>query len=290
MHARRYAVMQWTAVAIVLFALLSFGAIQAASDSLYSSAAAPGTIPTRISQRYGLAVYHLLDRIAPAAYVESTLAQRALSSGDLDAAQRYAMRLPASPVRDEILAQVARARGQSMLALEYFVAAPDVEAVTAAAQARAARNPAQAYELELALVNRLTLLQTHPDALAEALWQLGLLANRIAWIQTPGRAKQQMWLHRALQHFDVAVALSPLSQRYVIAAANQADLLGDRTQAAELFQRATEIDPNSADAIAGLGVVAFERGDRFAAALYLKRARAIDANALMVRALERDLR
>jgi tetratricopeptide (TPR) repeat protein len=282
--------MQWTAGAIAFFALLSFGAIQVASDSLYSRAAARGTIPTRITQRYGLAVYHVLDRIAPAAYVESTLAESALSAGDLDAAQRYALRLPASPVRDELFGQIARQHGELVLSLEYFVAAPDVDAVAAAAQVRAARNPAQAYELEHVLVNRLALLQTHPDALAEALWQLGLLANRTAWIQTPGSAKQQMWLHRALHHFEEAVALSPLSQRYVIAAANQADLLGDRARAAELFRKATEIDPNSADAIAGLGVLAFERGDRSAAAAYLKRARTIDANALMVRALERDLR
>lgn len=280
--------MRWIAGAIVLFALLSFAAIQAASDSLYSSAAAPGTLPTRISQRFGLAVYHALDRIAPAGYVESTLAQRALLAGDLDAAQRYALRLPASPVRDELFGQIARARAQPTLALEYFIAAPDADAVAAAAQAQ--RNPAQAYELERTLVNRLALLQTHPDALAEASWRLGLLANRTAWIQVPGSAKQRMWLRRALQSFEYAVALSPLSQRYVIAAANQADLLGERARSAELFRRAAEIDPNSADAIAGLGVLAFERGDRAAAALYLQRARAIDAHALMVRALERDLR
>jgi Flp pilus assembly protein TadD len=99
-----------------------------------------------------------------------------------------------------------------------------------------------------------------------------------------------MWLSRALHDFEYAVTLSPLSQRYVIAAANQADLLGDRARAAELFHTATEIDPNSADAIAGLGVVALERGDRAAAQRYLKRARAVDAGSLMVRALERDLR
>ncbi len=56
--------------------------------------------------------------------------------------------------------------------------------------------------------------------------------------------------------------LSPLSEQYVLAAANQADLLEDRRRAAELFRHAADIDPTSADAVAGLGVVAFHQGDR----------------------------
>jgi tetratricopeptide (TPR) repeat protein len=282
--------MQSIAAVLIVSALLSFAAIQGASDALYSNVATLGTLPTRIPQRFGLAAYQLLDRIAPAAYVESTLAQAALNSGDLDAAQRYALRLGGSPVRDELLARIARERGQPVLALEYFLAAPDGDAIAAEVQARASRDPAAAYALERFLVNRLTLLGTHPDALAQASWQSGLLANRIAWVKVPGSAMQRMWLRQALRDFESAATLSPLSQRYVIAAANQADLLGDRVRAEELFRRATEIDPGSADAIAGLGVLAFERGDRSTAALYLKRARAIDARALMVRALERDLR
>ena len=68
------------------------------------------------------------DRLAPAAYVESTLAQRALERGDLAAAQRCALRLPASPNRDELLASIAEARGQGRLALEYSLAAFDSDA------------------------------------------------------------------------------------------------------------------------------------------------------------------
>ncbi|MGA9946030.1 MAG: tetratricopeptide repeat protein, partial [Candidatus Cybelea sp.] len=86
------------------------------------------------------------------------------------------------------------------------------------------------------------------------------------------------------------VALAPLSERYAVEAANQADLLRDRRRAQELFAHAAAIDPSSADAIAGLGVLAWERGDRQAAAAELTRARALDPRSLMVRALERDLR
>jgi tetratricopeptide (TPR) repeat protein len=119
---------------------------------------------------------------------------------------------------------------------------------------------------------------------------MGLLANRQAWREISGSPAQNAWLRRAMRDFEAAVALAPLSERYAIAAANQADLLGERTRATALFQRGVDIDPASADAIAGLGVMAQQGGDRQGAFAYLDRARAIDPNALMVRALERALR
>jgi len=134
------------------------------------------------------------------------------------------------------------------------------------------------------------MLGTHPDAVAEARWEMGGLANRKAWRQVPGSVAQRDWLKRGLRDYEAAVALAPLSERYLIADANQADLLGERQRAATLFAQAVAIDPASAEAIAGLGVVAYENGDRNAAAAYLVRARAIDPTALMVRALERDLK
>lgn len=271
-------------------AVVALGAVQLASDALNSDAAAPATLPRLISPAFGLAVYRLLDAIAPAAYVEATLAQQALTRGDSDAAERYAVRLPASPVRDEMLARAALLHGQSALAAEYFLAAPDPAAVDAAAQHLASQNPAAGHALEALLRERLSRSGTHPDAVAEASWQMGRLANREAWRQIPGSAAQRRWLEQADGDFATAVRIAPLSGRYAVEAANQADLLGDRARAQRLFARAAEIDPGSADAIAGLGVVAWQNGDLPGAAAYLRRARTIDPSALMVRALERDLR
>jgi hypothetical protein len=231
----------------------------------------------------------MLDRVAPAPYVEATLGWHALADGQFSEAQRYAVRLPASPVRNELLARIAAARNQTLLAQEYYLAAPDPDGVGTMVETLAARDPAAGYELERRLESRLAHGGTHPDLTAEADWKLGRLANREAWRQVPGSAFQRMWLRKAFEDFETAAGLAPLSQRYLIEDANQADLLGDRARAEVLFERSAAADPSSADAVAGLGVVAWQNGDRRAAEAYLSRARAIDARALMVRALERDL-
>jgi tetratricopeptide (TPR) repeat protein len=287
---RRFGFMRSVLIALVVALVAAFGALQLASDALASAAAAPGTLPTRVPVSYAVAVYRALDRIAPAPYVESSLAREALARGDANAAERYALRLPSSPERDELLARVALARGQTALAREYFLAAPDPDAVDAAAQTLAMSDPAAGYALEALLRVRLARLGTHPDAVAQAYWQMGLLANRTAWRQVPGSPAQRAWLRQGLRNFEAAVALAPLAERYVVSAANQADLLGDRARAAALFAQGVAIDPAGADAIAGLGVIAWEGGDRAAALRYLARSRALDPASAMVRALERDLR
>lgn len=277
-------------MAAVAAFVIALGIVQLASESLNAYAAAPRTLPKRIPPAFGESVYRVLDRIAPAPYVESSLAETALARGDLPSAQRYALRLPASSKRDELLARIARASGRQELSLEYSLAAFDSDSVLAAAQKLAGDDPRAAYDLERLMAVRLSQGATHPDALAQTRWQMGLFANRTAWRQVPGSTTQRAWLRRALSNFEAAVALAPLSERYTIADANQADLLGERDRAAQLFRRAAAIDPGSADAIAGLGVVAFENGDRRTAAAYFEQARKLDSRSLMVRALERDLR
>lgn len=287
---RRYAPARIVIGALVAALVLAFAAIQLASDALSASAAAPRTLPRSIPLHFARLVYRTLDAVAPAPYVEVNLAQDALARGDADAAERYAVRLEASPVRDELLARVAASRGEEELAREYLIAAPDPIAVAAIAERIAARDPAAGYALERLLRTRLARDGTHPDAVAEADWQMGRLANRQAWREIPASPRQRAWLQTGLRDFSAAVELAPLSERYAVEAANQADLLGERTRAQELFAHAAAIDPRSADAIAGLGVIAWQSGDRQTATAYLARAHAIDPQALMVRALERDLR
>lgn len=255
-----------------------------------AGAAAPGTLPTRVPLPFGLAVYGALDRIAPAPYVETSLATEALERGDAASALVHALRLPSSPWRDELLARVARVRGDETLAQEYFLAAPDVRAVQSSIDALARRDPAAAYARERTLETRLSLMATHPDAVAEARWQMGLLANQRAWREIPASRAQGAWLERAMADFRSAADLAPLSERYAISAANQAMLLGRLASARHLFERAAAVNPGSPDAIAGLGTIAYQTGDFSTARRELVRARRIDPNALMVRALERMLK
>jgi len=278
------------AVGAVIGALtLAFAAIQLASDAFAAPVAASGSLPSHIPLGFGLAVYRALDRIAPAPYVETTLATQALAAMRFDVALHYALRLPASAARDELLARIASARGDSALALEYYVAAPDVDAVQTSVRALLPGNPAAAYALERALNARLSLTATHPDAIAATAWRLGELANRQAWRETSGSPAQNAWLRRAMQHFATATDLAPLSDKYAIAAANQAAQLGNLDGARQFFARALVANPGSADATAGLGVVALRSGDPATARAYLDRARRLDPSALMVRALEREL-
>jgi tetratricopeptide (TPR) repeat protein len=282
--------MRAAVMTVVAALLVVFGTIQLASYAFAAPAAAAGTLPTRVPLAFGLAVYRVLDRVAPAPFVEATLASQALAAGMTDSAMHYALRLPASPARDELLAHVAEARGDPVLALEYFLAAPDVDAVQSVVGALAIRDSAAAYALERTLNARLAIQTTHPDAVAETYWRMGELANRRAWSEVPASSAQGAWLRRAMGDFQSAIELAPLSEKFAIAAANQAMLLGDVERAKRLFARAVEVDPSSADAVAGLGVVAYRERDRATARAYLARARQLDPHSLMVRALERDLR
>lgn len=286
---RRYGLLRFGVAAALAGLIAAFGSIQLASYAFEGRVAAPGTLPTRVPLRYGMMVYRMLDRIAPAPFVESTLAANALARGDLATALRFALRLPASPSRDELLGRIAAARGDGVLALEYFLAAPDVVAVESSIDRLARRDPAAAYALEETLENRLALLTTHPSAVAEAFWHMGRLANERAWREVPASPAQGVWLKRAMRDFQSSVDLAPLDEKFGIEAANQAILLGQLPRARRLFARAADANPGSADAIAGLGVSAYQVGDEAAARAYLERARRIDPRALMVRALEKDL-
>ena len=264
--------------------MVAFATIQLASDALDAPVAAPGSLPARVPPAFGLAVYAALDRVAPAPYVEATLAQRALDRGDPAAAQRYALRLPPTPARDELLAKISAARGDAALALEYDLAAPDVDAVQARVEALTGADPVAAYALERALEARLELLATHPDTVAETWFRMGELANVIARRAPPG-ALQRTWFERGMHDLAAAVALAPWSGKYLVGAANQAALLDDLPQAQRLFARAVDADPESADALAGLGVVAYRRGEIQTARADLARARELDPQSGMVRAL-----
>lgn len=248
--------------------IVALAFVQLGSDALYG---------TRIPHGFGLAVYHVLDRIAPASYVEDTLANEALDRGDANDAQHYAVRMPASPRRDDLLARIALARGQTILAREYFFVADDIDAEQQRVTELAQRSVPQAIAFERQVRERLISLRTHPDAVAESYWIGGNLH-----VQAGDRAA-------ALRDYLQAQALAPLDAKYILGVANDAFEMGDLTTAQAAYAHGAQVVPGSGDMPAGLGLVALRRGDRAAAIADLQRARSVQPDAPLAAALERAL-
>jgi tetratricopeptide (TPR) repeat protein len=244
--------MRTIVVAAIALVLVAFACIQFASDAFSASAAAPGSVPSRVPIRLALDIYRTLGRAAPAAYVEATLAQYELEHGDTDAAQRDAVRLPPIAVRNELLGQIALARGDRVLALEYFFAAPDIAALGREVLRVARTDPAAAYAFERHVSDRLVTLQTHPDAVAETHWTMSQLAAEAAHRLSPGSVAQTTWLRRALGDGIAAVQLSPLSEKYLLQVAALQLALGNPDAARRWYHRVLGVDPGSTDALAGL--------------------------------------
>jgi hypothetical protein len=238
------------AIAVFAIALLvaGLGVIQAASYAFNAAASAHGALPRRVPIGFALGVYRALDAAAPATYVESTLSQYELDHGDVAAAQYYALRLPPISIRNELLARVALARNDRVLAMEYFFAAPDVGALQREVMEIAAADPAAAYAYERQVRERLVSLRTHPDAVADTYWESGYLAEECA--RRPGLSERgrRDWLERGLADENAAVKLSPLSVKYLLAMGSIEARLGNRRAARRWYRLALSVDPSSAAA------------------------------------------
>ncbi len=264
------------AAAVAVVALLAM--VQIGSDALYARDAAPNSLAARVPAAVGVGIYRLLDRIAPAGYVEDALGSYALAHGNSTLAQHYAVRMPASSRRDRLLARIAQARGETVLANEYFFVADDIDELQRSVAKEAATNIYGAIAFEKRIRARLIALQTHPDAVANSYWISG---------------NYETWLHRyadALPYFERAESLAPLDARYILMLGNDALLAGDTARARAAFQHGARVDPGSADMLCGLGLVAAREGRRALAQSYLAQARQMNPHAQMLGALERALR
>jgi tetratricopeptide (TPR) repeat protein len=279
----RYATGGVVGAVLVVLALVQVG-----SDGFLRAYAGAGTLPSRVPPAWSVAIYRLLDRVTPAPYVEETLAEAALARGDLRDAQRHAIALPPGPIRNDLLGRIALRSGEPLLAEEYFLVTPDIAAIDADVERRARRDPRAAYALEARFLVRLERLRTHPDAVAEGDWRMGLLAADLGYRSSS--EERVRWMQRAVRCYERAVALAPYDERYLLSAGFQALLVGDLAAARAYFTRELRVDPRSADALAGLGMTALRSGDRASAVRYLNEARSIAPNDGAVRSLRRELR
>ena len=261
--------------AVITAVLVLFGVIQVASMAFVR---APHTLSSLIPLSFGRDVYRALDRVAPAAFVEETLAEDALARGDLDGALHYATRLHASSRRDDLLGRIAEARGDLALAREYYFSAPDVDRMQQLIRALARVDAPGAYDLEVRFAQHLASLQRHPDALAQAYFTAGNFADWLGW-----RAK-------SIENYKRALALAPFDITYLLKAGSEAYVSGDFDLAKQYYARGVNVNPACADCLAGLGMVAFRQGDRAQARAYAARSRAADSKSAMLRALDGLLR
>lgn len=264
-------------IAALLFLVLALALVQIASDAVYSKAATPQSLPAHLQPALGERLYHTIALVAPAPYVNATLADAALQRGDLRDAQRYAEALPPSVRRDDLLGRIARSRGDHAQAQRYFLAADDVFAIGDEVDELAKHDPAAAYRVQQVFIAQLERNGTHPDALAESYWRLGVLASKL------GQPKL------AMTHYVRAVDLSPLSSKYLISAGFQAYDLHENASAQAYFERAIAVDPGSADAYAGAGMTALRLGDKAAARRYAARSRSSDPHSHALYTLDKLL-
>ena len=93
----------------------------------------------------------------------------------------------------------------------------------------------------------------------------------------------------AASDYGRASDLAPLNTKYRLDAGVLA-LERNDAAASSLFARVADIDPSDADAIAGMGLAALERGDAVRAAQFASRADVINSHATLARKLQRSLR
>jgi len=218
------------------------------------------------------------------------LAREALAENDPARGQAYIARMPPSGDRMVLEGRLAEARGDVPDAVRSYLAAGDLDDLEARVDdLRSAGQIVPALALAREIVARLQSDPTQADALAQAYWNLGHVEESKAYQSWVGSAERNQHERLAAAAYARAVALAPLQERYLIAYANQQLNLAQLDAAATAFSRAQNVDPASADPLAGLGEVAHRRGDAAAARAYLSRARALDPHSDAVIRLAREL-
>lgn len=260
-------------VAVPVLALAACAFVQLASDALFASHAAPGSLVARLDP-LGAGPYETIERLAPLWFVESALAAHALERGRLDQAATHAARLPPGPARSDLEAQIALRERRNADAIRLFLAAADDEALQRIVwEIVWTQRLDQARALELRIRDRLTELALRPNAVADSWWRLGVIDER------------RHAFRDAYRELGFAADAAPFNTKYRLYRGVVALSLNDPRAAEESFAEIRRLDPADADAVAGFGLAAYERGDRESAVRFLSGAKAINDRATLCGAL-----
>jgi tetratricopeptide (TPR) repeat protein len=280
--------MRWPAVVAALAIVVGLGALQALASIAAVPAAQDGSL-VRLLSTAGPRVDALDPSLPMPEALRILLVRRALSARDLARAAALAERLGPSTDRASFAARIAELRGDAEAAQRGWFDAGDYDELEHLVDELELRGDVRGAErLQSTIVARLARDRTHPNTLAEAWWRLGVLCAAL-----PPRARSpegtQTYARRALAAYEEAIALAPLSAKYLISAASQDLNVDDLDGAQRYFERAAEQVPGSVLIPVGYGEVAVRRRDFATARRRLAEARRIDAAEPAVERLARKI-
>lgn len=280
--------MRALALAAGLALALALGMLQAIASSAAAPAALPGSL-VRVLSFAGARVDAIDPALAMPVPLRILLARRALAAGDAARAAALAARLGPSTDRSALEAQVAELRGDAEGARRGWFDAGDYADIEQLVDGLERRGDLRGAErLQATLVTRLAQDRTHPDALAEAWWRLGVLQAALP-PRERGADDGQTYARGSLAAYESAIELAPYSAKYLISAASQELNLNELDGAQRYFERAAEVVPGSVLIPVGFGEVAVRRGDFATARKRLAEARRIDATEPAVERLARKI-
>lgn len=234
------------AIVLVLGAL---AVIQLGSYGLFGRAAAAGTVPRGVPRDVGVRVYDVLANVPFLTFARVVAATTAIQDRRFAYAQALIDGLPRGVDRNDVQGRLDDALGDHERAVARYVAAGDLVRVSDAVDTLDREGKgAAALVVQRRLVAELEALHD-TDSLAHAYWRLAELQS-------------EMGDHRAsLVTYRRSLALEPLSETYLLGAANEAMGHGELPFARTLFERVVQLDPGSADGHIGVGRVALRSGD-----------------------------
>jgi tetratricopeptide (TPR) repeat protein len=270
-----------------LFAALA--ALQLVSSAVLRDYAQPGSLIALLPDGLDAALFGRDAQRAPTPALRLLLARQAILEHDYALADLRIRHLPESHDRAQLAGALAEARGEHDDAIRNYLVAGDLLGLEREeTRIAGSGDTGGAVRLQREIVASLENDRTQPDALAEAWWRLGLAEQLDGYMHYPIDSRRP-WALRSIRAYENAVALAPLSERYLVAAGSQELNLGDDAAAQRYFERARDADPTSAQSWLGLAEVALRRGDKAAVHRYLQRARHIDASLPAVLHAEADV-
>jgi len=271
-------------------ALLALAFVQFVSSAVLRDVGRAYSLPSLLPADMDDRIFGANGARAPTSALRLLLARQALADHNYALAELRLRNVPPGRDRAQLSGMLAEARGDHADAIhDYLVAGDSAGLEREEGRVTASGDTAGAVLLQRQIVASLLGDRTQPDALAEAWWRLGLAEQLDGYMHYPISSRRP-WQLRAMGAYEKAVALAPLSERYLVAAGAQELNLDDFAAAQRYFERARDVDPTSAQAWVGLAQVALRRGDRAAARAYAARAERIDPQAPAVHRLEYTLR